>query len=395
MLNKRIVVFVSLLLLAPVLALPVAYSKGETTHTVQVGAGLVSPSGALGELMRFGPSVSVIRTGDTVTWNLVAGLHSVTATDLAPDKTPIFDSSPNFDFSKFSPETLAAFFGPGGALWPGSSWELDTSNIPVGTYHFVCKIHFPFMNGTLTITQPTAQKGFFHVRVGMTAPEGEFHAFSPSDIVVPQGTIVVFSTGNAIDPHTVTSLDKLPNGQEVPAGLLFDSSPKANQAAEEDLEKLAFSPGGLMFQAPPGVPLPPGIQPYTTFSYTFTTPGVFQYYCKLHSSVGPTGERTGMVGYVVVLPYATSDEVNSLNNQLSSTASSLNNQLSSTSSSLTNQAQQLTNRLSTAENRATSLQAQLDSVSGQLNTSYYVGIGGVVIAIVALGLAVAARRKPA
>jgi hypothetical protein len=89
-----------------------------------------------------------------------------------------------------------------------------------------------------------------------------------------------------------------------PPGTTMDDLPKVNAAAVAQL-------GGAMFPIP-------GLD---TFSYTFSDPGTYLYYCKYHALV-ENGNIAGMVGEVIVLPpYAAMSDLSSLsaqNAQLSS-----------------------------------------------------------------------------
>jgi len=70
--------------------------------------------------------------------------------------------------------------------------------------------------------------------------------------------------------------------------------------------------------------------PPSTFNYTFTQPGTYLYYCKIHSDslpmMGPMPamHMAGMTGEVIVLPsYATQQQVDALNSQIGASQNSI------------------------------------------------------------------------
>ena len=84
-----------------------------------------------------------------------------------------------------------------------------------------------------------------------------------------------------------------------------------------------------------------------TFTHTFNDPGTYVYYCKYHSLV-ENGNIAGMVGEVVVLPaYGTSSDLENIGGQ----------------------------------------------ISGQVAMATNLAIGGVILAIVGIVLAVWSTRK--
>lgn len=279
-----------------------------TTHTVTVGGDLPHAGGE-GMYMGYNPSVIVIRAGDTVVWKALDGPHTVTSVNLTADGKALFDSHQKVPFP------LPAFlFGPGGFIPPGGTYTLDTSNLTPGTYGILCTLHVDEgMRGTLTILNETAPPGSqVNVVSGYGAGTSEIQQFVPNDITVLRGTKVIFMNLAGAEVHTIVSVVTLSNGTEV-LGTVFDSSPiiappgmtledvpKVNQAAINEL-------GGAMFPIP-------GLD---TFSYTFNDPGTYVYYCKYHSLV-ENGNIAGMVGEVIVLPaYGTSTDLTNVGSQIS------------------------------------------------------------------------------
>src|SRR5207245_11009906 len=96
---------------------------------------------------------------DPVSWLLVGAVHTVTSADTLSNGSFVYDSSP-----LFTPAGALADMGPGKLLAPGSVYELDTSGLAPGTYHYFCKIH-PGMTGTLVVVAGVS-------RVVVSAPAG-------------------------------------------------------------------------------------------------------------------------------------------------------------------------------------------------------------------------------
>ena len=241
------------------------------TYQVKVGGVVVGPPLAQGGAVWFNGYDStpiVIHVGDTVQWKLTGGIHTVTSTEAKNATAWAFDSSPLFP--------VAAALGdlsPGRLLPPGSVYENDTNFLPVGTYHYFCKIH-PGMEGNLTVTAGIPIDRVVTVIAGWGDPNYAVQAFAPESISVPQGTIVRWTLTNPTEPHTITGTNS--------TGIVWDSSPN----------------------------LPPGLPPVmgapgqlTVFNWTFDTEGTFTYFCKLHAyKVGDSW--VGMTGTVIVLPAA-------------------------------------------------------------------------------------------
>jgi len=239
------------------------------TYQVKVGGVVVGPPLAQGGAVWFNGYDStpiVIHVGDTVQWKLTGGIHTVTSTEAKNATAWVFDSSPLFP--------VAAALGdlsPGRLLPPGSVYENDTNFLPVGTYHYFCKIH-PGMAGNLTVTSGIPIDRVVTVIAGWGDPNYAVQAFAPESISVPQGTIVRWTLTNPTEPHTITGTNS--------TGIVWDSSPN----------------------------LPPGLPPVmtvlgSTFNWTFTSEGTFTYFCKLHAyKIGDSW--VGMTGTVIVLPAA-------------------------------------------------------------------------------------------
>ena len=242
-------------------------SFAATRHDVYIGgvtAGAPLAPGGVVWFNGYSPGTIRITAGDTITWHLVGGVHTVTSADTLSNGSFIYDSSP-----LFTPAGALADMGPGKLLAPGSVYELDTSGLAPGTYHYFCKIH-PGMTGTLVVVA-----GVSTVTVQATAGWGDsvyaVQAFAPENMTVVQGTIVQWRLANPTEPHTITG--PAPGG-----GIAWDSSPNL----------------------PPGPP-PVLFVPDTTFNHTFSSAGTFTYLCKVHA-YQVDRSWVGMVGTVIVEP---------------------------------------------------------------------------------------------
>ena len=248
-----------------------------TTYHVKVGGVVSGVAFTKGEVWfnGFDPATIVIHPGDTVTWDLVGGVHTVTSEALAANGSFLFDSSP-----LFTPQGALADMGPGLLLPPGSVYLLDTSTLALGTYTYLCKIHAG-MRGNLTITSGVVTEPVVTVIAGFGDAVLAHQAFAPAALTVPRGTVVKWTLLNPTEPHTITGFDST-------GAVAWDSSPLFN---------------------PPGPP--PVMLPGDHFSYTFNTPGTFVVFCKVHAyKVGDSW--VGMVGTVNVVPYGPEDVVNNL-----------------------------------------------------------------------------------
>jgi plastocyanin len=254
-----------------------------TTYNVKVGGEYMGPPLAQDGMVWFNgydPSDIVIHPGDTITWNLVGGVHTVTSDAMANATAFLFDSSPLLPV-----EAALADLGPGLLLPPGTIYEFDTSGLAPGTYQYLCKIHSYNIGGTwVGMVGNVTVSGFPSPRpetVDLIAGWGDHlyavQGFAPADITVTPGTIVRWTLLNPMEPHTITGFNST-------GGLEWDSSPNFN---------------------PPGPP--PVMLPGDSFSRPFNTPGTFVYFCKLHAyKIG--GSWVGMTAVVHVVP-ATLDTI--------------------------------------------------------------------------------------
>ncbi len=277
-LTPKILALVSILSLL-VFVFSASRALAATTYHVKVGGEFMGSPLAKGGMVWFNgydPESIVIHPGDTITWDAVGGLHTVTSTALATNGSFLFDSSP-----LFTPEGALADMGPGNLLAPGSVFDLDTSSLALGTYTVFCKIH-PGMQGNVTITAGVPNPSIVTAIAGWGDHEYAVQAFAPENLTVSRGTIIRWTLMNPTEPHTIT-------GRNATNAIMWDSSPNFN---------------------PPG--LPPVMIPNTptaSFSHKFDTVGTFVYFCKVHAYL--IGQSwAGMMGIVHVVPLTSLDAVN-------------------------------------------------------------------------------------
>ncbi len=345
-----------LIMAASVVLVIHAQQLQSSTYSISVGG---SSNITNRQFNGYTPSTLAVRAGDTVVWKNIGSdvvPHTVTSSDTNASGARVFDSSPRFELT---PQLVAVFFGPGGFLPPGGTFVLDTSQLQPGTYKYQCTLHDALgMVGAVTVTNDVALPGATQrVVAGWNGYGAEVTLFSPSNIAVARGTQVVFQSLAGVEPHSVVSETQLSNGTVV-LGSNFDSSPT--------LVPPGITEVGLS-QAPPPFPVGPGgvllpLPNLDTYSFTFSTPGTYQYYCKLHSVV-VGGVRAGMVGEVVVLSASASAQ-----------------------------------ELSTVQASVSGAQSQLGSLTNQVSTlatlAYAAIAIAVILGVVAIGISATMRRKP-
>ena len=274
-LTPKVLVIVSILSLL-VFVFSASRALAATTYHVKVGGeilGLPLAKGGMVWYNGYDPSSIVIHPGDTIVWDSVGGVHTVTSADVLSNGSFVFDSSP-----LFTPAAALADMAPGRLLAPGSVYELDTGPLAVGTYTYHCKIH-PAMVGHLNVTARAIISPTVNVVAGWGDHLYAVQAFAPENLTVTQGTIVRWTLMNPIEPHTITGV----NNTGAPA---WDSSP-------------GFVEG----------PPPPVMLPGQSFSHTFNEAGTFAYFCKVHAyRIGESW--VGMMGIVHVVPLTSLDAVN-------------------------------------------------------------------------------------
>lgn len=164
------------------------------------------------------PDVAVVTQGYTVEWtNVDSVAHTVTSAD---DFGETFDS---------------------GLMSAGDVFALDTTNLPIGEYEYLCIVH-PWMVSTLVIQEPQEPIKVIMPEGAAIPEEGQIY-YDPDVIDVAVGTTVAWDNlDNTV--HTVTSgnVDGGPDG-------VFDSE--------------MMSVGDM-------------------YEFTFTDAGSYDYYCTFH-----------------------------------------------------------------------------------------------------------------
>lgn len=320
-------------------AFPVPAAAAGATWNVQAGAFNAPPPNLSTEITAFYPANITLHQSDQVVFTGV-GVHTVT-----------FNAPPLFGFAfggslPFNGSTLTATnqdggaplnsgaFGTGGGPGAGSTPPPPTFTLtvdaPPGTYHFSCRFHRQ-MAGSITVVaddqalpstdaenQVAAQAAInadiglgatiladaadqedngVAAGVGATSTTG-FGAvaelrFAPSTIEVEAGQSVTFVNRDINTPHTVTFGPEIAGPPGAPPGFLpygsttiSDPAQSANSGFLVSQELVNYLNAGFLFA-------PPVPAPHTSASFTFTTPGVYHYFCALHDTLG-------MVGTVVV-----------------------------------------------------------------------------------------------
>ncbi|AJW70412.1 cupredoxin domain-containing protein [Nitrosopumilus adriaticus] len=164
------------------------------------------------------PDVAIVQQGHTIEWtNVDSVAHTVTS---AVDFGETFDSS---------------------LISAGEVYTLDTSNLEVGEYEYLCIVH-PWMVSTLIIEAPK-EPTKVTIPEGAAIPEEGQIYYDPEVINIPVGTTVVWENVDST-MHTSTS-----GNPETGADGVFDS----------DILSMGDS-----------------------YEFTFAEAGNYDYYCILH-----------------------------------------------------------------------------------------------------------------
>lgn len=299
-------------------ALPSVAARADTPGVAwHVLAGGGTPDSAVTN-MSFYPSTITIDVGDTITWTVQGEAHTVTFLSGAPQPSP------------FSP---AAQTPAGGSTYDGTGFVNSGIVPPVpghntysltftkaGTFPYVCLLH-PGMVGTVIVqpagtpypmTQaqydeasavasqqslaagvaamnaatPTTSKNAdgstnYHILAGTSAGRASVMRFLPNTLTISAGDSVTWTNSDMIDPHTVTFA---PDGK-YPA--LSDPAALA-PAGGSTYDGSTFTNSGLIM--PSGAPASHGVPATTSYTLTFTKPGVYTYECLLHAGLGMVGK---------------------------------------------------------------------------------------------------------
>jgi plastocyanin len=320
-----------------------ASAASPTNWQIQVGPDL--PGTYIG-LNRFYPNDITVHPGDTVEFDWL-GFH--TATFNPPPNLSIADyfGPPIGGSTLDTPTTFVSgvpqFSGPPGpGSGPPAPFVMTVgSNLPVGTYHYTCRLH-QFMGGVIRVTTgalpstntenqtlastqiaaDTAQAHALDAKLTSQAAEEEGEAivgagdrvvelvnFYPSQITIRAGEELTFTQEDLHEPHTVTFGAVAGNPQDFSFGV-FPSGP-GNPNAFNGTS--ALNSGFLFHQSQydywnlKASPIANAVA-RTEFDVSFTTPGKYNFYCILHGGYDPaTGAVFGMSGTVTVLAKANGD----------------------------------------------------------------------------------------
>jgi len=298
-------------------AAPRAPAQAQTWH-VQAGTGTVDNSVAT---LQFYSSSITVNVGDSITWTTVADAHTVSFLSGAPAPAPI-------DPAAQAPSGGNTYDGTGivssGIILPGPPAPAGSGGPPTsytltftapGTFVYDCLIH-PGMQGSVTVQpagtpypktqaeydaqsvldqasalgsgvnlvnafQPsvsTSADGHttYTISSGMGNGAASSLRFLPVSLAVAPGDTVTWVNTDPIEPHTVTFAG--PDGN-IPT---LEDPAAATPAGGPTFDGSTFTNSGLQ-AGPPGAP---SNQP---FSLTFTTPGIFNYVCIVHSDLGMKG----------------------------------------------------------------------------------------------------------
>lgn len=166
----------------------------------------------------YSPDVAVVTQGYVVEWtNADTAAHTVTS---AVDVGDTFDSS---------------------LINAGEVFSLDTSNLEVGEYEYMCIVH-PWMVATLVI-EAAKEPTKIIIPKGASIPEDGQIFYDPEDIDISVGTTILWENADNT-MHTATS-----------------GSPDSGADGAFDSDILSAG---------------------DTFEFTFTDAGTYDYYCILH-----------------------------------------------------------------------------------------------------------------
>lgn len=311
-----------------------ASAWNQTTWNVQVGGGDFQFT----SLNRFYVSDITVHPGDLVNFNW-AGFHTVTFNPLAGKSVldyafpPGLTGSTTLDtHTTFVNGSLAGGSGPGSGPPPPFTLAIG-ANLPNGTYHYQCMLH-EFMHGSIRVTRgdlpstdaqnqalANAQMGAdlaraasLNARLTRRGQENEGEAlvgagdrtidlinYYPTEVTVKAGEQVTFKLANFGDPHSVTFGYANANPPLSPPAEIFASAPSPATYSGGDLNS-GYLMSRSMFKYWNLAGKLPGFTRRSEYTITFTTPGVYGFYCTLHGGILPDGTVGGMSGHVTVLP---------------------------------------------------------------------------------------------
>lgn len=331
-----------------------ATTDGTQTWTITVGSG----SFPYTALNRFYPNDITVHAGDNVDFKW-QGFHTVTFN--MPANLSLLDvgfppGPPGNSTTLDTPTTFVSAVPMGGGPPPApppADFVLKVGNdLPSGAYQFACRFH-QFMKGVIRVKRGDLPKTdgqnqtLAAARMAADATRGakldarlikqsahwegealvgagdkvtelfnfypSFYSLStfnpppqpptivPNYIKIKVGDELTFTTRDLHEPHTVTF------GEE-PAGGPFAAVPPSGTGDPNAYDGTSTLNSGFMFAQSQydwwnlKHSVLSSALPRTTFSVTFTTPGLFPFYCALHGSNHGPNEPGGMSGTIQVLP---------------------------------------------------------------------------------------------
>lgn len=312
-----IAVAIALLGALPNLPAQAAHSP-RAWHVVAGGA---TPDSAVTN-MSFYPSTITIDVGDSVTWTMVGDAHTVTFLSGAPQPSAL---SPTAAVPAGGPTYDGTGFVNSGIVPPVPGHNTYTLTFTqAGTFPYVCLLH-PGMVGTVIVQPagtpyPMTQAQYdeagavasqqdlaagvalmdsattttssnangstnYQVLAGDSVGNSSVMRFLPNTLTISAGDSVTWTNPDMMDPHTVTFA---PDGKYPD----FPSPQALAPAGGSTYDGTTFTNSGLI--VPAGSPGYPGVPTVTSYTLTFTKPGVYTYHCVLHDS-------NGMIGKIVVV----------------------------------------------------------------------------------------------
>lgn len=313
-------------------------AAAKATYTVYVG--MSEPYGV--EANAFGPQTIKVHRGDTITWQFMS-FHNIRF-DTKPvdfvipsqiDGKTVLEANPVVAFPTIK---NGGVYTPGGSSGlPGAGPGGPSSGPPTfsvvmdvapGTYTYVCDIH-PGMVGTITVVDdntdipdpaaveqagkaelqaaldagdkamldltkqfpPVAKGDTLQVSAGGQASTASLLRFFPDIATIAPGQSVTWTVPLGFEPHTI-NFPVPASGLPFGVTMLMDSKKQPHMVATDQYAD-SLTPNiksGAEFPAD-GVVKSGLILPGQSFTLKFTKPGVYFYFCTLHS---------GMIGTIIV-----------------------------------------------------------------------------------------------
>lgn len=306
-----------------------ADQPGTNWHVLAGGG---TPDNAVAN-MAYYPSTITIDVGDSITWTVQGDAHTVSFLSGAPQPSPLNPTAT-------APAGGTTYDGTGvvssGLILPVPGHNTYTLTFSkAGTFPYACLIH-PGMNGTVivqpagtpypmtqaqydaaaavasqqdlatgiaamntaTVTTTKNANGStdYHALAGDAAGKASIMRFLPSTLTISVGDSVTWTNPDMMEPHTVTFA---PDNQYPE----FPSAKAITPAGGSTYDGTTFTNSGLIVAK--GIPATPGLPTTTSYTLTFTKPGVYTYHCVIHDFLGMIGKIRVVSGPVASAPALT------------------------------------------------------------------------------------------